>query len=389
MLLLRHPSSSGPMSRALGSYVLDPDTQVVAPVLNLLSEVDEQPASDLVLRLLQTERLPLRRAAASVAADKLRRGHFAVSSLTVLEEHARQRLRHEDPLEGGLDALDLATQLPGASFTRLLDAIGDRRVRAQVQRAQETGELIARSQAARVVADATAAIQADASGDAAEPDPMLRRLVREALLHTHKPRRHHAAVLLAASPYRHAVSRVCHDLTGGNNYFLAARAWTVLMRVGHAGRRADIALRALSDGRTALRGRALVNLGLNPEPISPGEARAVISGLQAEPDQTTVRHGVLFALGMSGAAELTALRRPRPRRGTARRRGGGSPTAGRSTTTCRSGAHCPDPGARPGVASAAGGPAAGSGRRGDRRCPRPRSPPRTCPRRGCGWRGAP
>ena len=79
------------------------------------------------------------------------------------------------------------------------------------------------------------------------------------------------------------------------------------MRVGHAGRRSDIALRALSDGRTALRGRALVNLGLNPEPISPGEARAVVAGLQAEPDQTTVRHGVLFALGMSGAAELTAL----------------------------------------------------------------------------------
>jgi hypothetical protein len=114
-------------------------------------------------------------------------------------------------------------------------------------------------------------------------------------------------VALAASPYRHAVSRVCHNLTGGNNYFLAARAWTVLMRVGHAGRRSDIALRALSDGRTALRGRALVNLGLNAEPISSGEARAVISGLQAEPDQITVRHGALFALGMSGAAELAVL----------------------------------------------------------------------------------
>ena len=169
VLLLRHPSSSGPMSRALGSHVLDPDAQVVAPVLNLLSEVDEQPAGDLVLRLLRTERLPLRRAAASVAADKLRRGHFAASSLTVLEEHARHRLRHEDPLEGGLDALDLATQLPGTSFSRLLGAIGDRRVRAQVERAQETGELIPRPQAARVVSDATAAIQADASGDTAEP----------------------------------------------------------------------------------------------------------------------------------------------------------------------------------------------------------------------------
>ena len=33
---------------------------------------------------------------------------------------------------------------------------------------------------------------------------MLRRLIREALFHTHKQRRHQAALLLAASPYRHA-----------------------------------------------------------------------------------------------------------------------------------------------------------------------------------------
>ncbi|MFC5177408.1 hypothetical protein [Nocardioides taihuensis] len=305
--LLRHPSSSSPMSRALGTYVIDPDAQVLAPVLNLLCEVYEQQASDLVLRLLHTERMPLRRAAASVAADKLRRGHFGPSSLALLEEHACHRLRHEDPLEGGLDALDLATQLPAASFTTVLESIGDRRVRAQLQGARATSELVAAPQAARVVAEAVACIQADATGENAEPDPMLRRLVREALLHPHKPRRHHAAVLLGASPYRHAVSRACHTMTGGDNSFLAARAWTVLMRVGHAGRRSEIALRALSEGRPALRGRALVNLGLNPEPISPGEARAIIAGLRAEAEQVPVRHGALFALGMSGAEELTTL----------------------------------------------------------------------------------
>lgn len=38
---------------------------------------------------------------------------------------------------------------------------------------------------------------------------MLRRLLREALFHSHKPRRHHAALLIATSPYAPAARDTC------------------------------------------------------------------------------------------------------------------------------------------------------------------------------------
>lgn len=305
--LIRHPSAQRHMSRALGSFVMHPDTQVVAPVLNLLAEVSEPAAADLVLRMMTGESKGLRRAAASVAAVKLRLGHFTEPAYRHLEAYAARVLRRGEPLEGGLDAFDLAIQLPSASFAAVMDAIGDRRVQAQLGRARSTGELLTRQQAAAVVADLAATVQSDAAGRShPEPDMMLRRLLRESLLHTHKARRHHAALLLGASPYRHAVSRQCHALTGASNYFLAARAWTVLMRVGHAGKRGDVVLRALSETRPTLQARALVNIGLNAEPIHHGEARAILSGLTTE-TRGSVRHGTLFALGMSGAEELRAL----------------------------------------------------------------------------------
>ncbi len=83
--LIRHPSAQRHLSRALGSFVMNPDTQVVAPVLNLLAEVDNPAASDLVLRMLEGESRVLRRAASSVAAAKLRLNHFAPADLERLE----------------------------------------------------------------------------------------------------------------------------------------------------------------------------------------------------------------------------------------------------------------------------------------------------------------
>lgn len=305
--LVRHPSGQRHITRALGSFVMHPDTQVVAPVFNLLTEVSDAAASDLVLRMLASESKGLRRAAASVAAAKLRRGHFGDEALRALEAYASVHLRQGEPLEGSLDAFDLATQLPTRSFAAVMDTVSDRRVQAQLGRARSTGELLTRQQAAHVVADVGAAVQADTEGqDHPEPDQMLRRLVREALFHTHKARRHHAGLFLAASPYRHAVARQCHTLTGGSNYFLAARAWTLMMRVGIAGRRGDVVLRALTDTRPTLKSRALINLGLNHEPVSSAEARALLA--QLEPDSRgSVRYGTFFALGMSGAKEMKAL----------------------------------------------------------------------------------
>lgn len=306
--LIRHDSAQRHLSRALGRFVMDPDTQVVLPVLQLLTEVDDAAAGALVMRMMGEDNKALRRAAASVAATKLRKGVLPEAGMRQLEAYAASTLRRAEPLDGGLDAFDVAMQLPSASFQAVLDRIPDRRVQAQLGRSRSTGELIPRLQAAAIVANLAAAVQADESEVRRHPEPdmMLRRLLRESMFHMHKSRRHQAALLLASSPYRRAVSRQCHDLVGGSNYFLAARAWTVLMRVGHAGRRSEVLLRAMSEVRPTLRGRALVNIGLDETRLSEGEAQALLASVPAT-ERGSVRHGLFFALGMSGSKLLFEL----------------------------------------------------------------------------------
>jgi hypothetical protein len=67
---VRHSNARRHLIMAVGQFVTDPDTQVVAPVLNLLSEVPDPAAAALTLRMLSadSDNRYLRRAASSVAA---------------------------------------------------------------------------------------------------------------------------------------------------------------------------------------------------------------------------------------------------------------------------------------------------------------------------------
>ena len=57
---------------------------------------------------------------------------------------------------------------------------------------------------------------------------------------------------------------------------------------------------------TALRARALVSLGLDDLELSTDQARALVAPLSPK-DRSSVRHGMLFALGMGGSALLGEL----------------------------------------------------------------------------------
>lgn len=305
--LLHQPNARRHLTRALGAFVMNPDTQVVAPVLNLLTEVPDEAAGDLVLRMLHAESKHLRSAASSVAAVKVSRGHFADKALPDLEAHVVGSLRRGETLDGRLDSFDLAVQLPPASWERAKGGLRNRRSFDLVGKAREGGELVPRGQTSSVINALSAAVQRDTPAhEPHEPDMMLRRLLREALLHAHKARRHHAALLLASSPYAAAVSRHVLDLAGHRNDLLAARAWTVLMRVGHGDRRPRIMLPALAETRPTIRARALVNLGLNPDPVRPHEVDALLGRLD-EKSPVNERLATLFALGMTGAPRVAAL----------------------------------------------------------------------------------
>jgi hypothetical protein len=317
---IRHTNARRHLILAVGQFVTDPDTQVVAPVLNLLSEVPDSAAAALTLRMLSadSDNKYLRRAASSVAAVKLARGHFDDAALPRLETHVLGALRRGDSLDGRLDSFDLAVRLPEQSWERVAGGIRTRRAHAHVAEARNGDELVSPARAASLVSDLAPAIQADTrSHHAQEPDLMLRRLLREALLHSHKPRRHHAALMIAATPYAPATAKHCLRLCADDNPLLAARAWTVLMRVGDGGHRDLVVERALAEERPSIRARALVNVGLGGE-LRPEQSSAIAERYDAA--KAPERHATLFALGMSGAPELTQLAKsddPETQRGAA------------------------------------------------------------------------
>ncbi|HEY0949239.1 hypothetical protein, partial [Nocardioides sp.] len=109
---------------------------------------------------------------------------------------------------------------------------------------------------------------------------------------------------IAASPYAPAAARHCLRLASDDNELLAARAWTVLMRLGDGGQREQVVHRAVVDERPTVRARALVNAGLGGS-LKPDESAAVAGRYDAA--RSAERHATLFALGMAGAPELADL----------------------------------------------------------------------------------
>ncbi|WP_309647758.1 hypothetical protein, partial [Nocardioides sp.] len=316
---LRHPSSQRHVSRALGNFVMDPDAQVVAPVLNLLGEVTDRAASDLVLRLLSSPSRSLRRAATSVAATKVARGHIDVEAMPELERQLERQLARGVDLDGGLDTLDLAVHLPRTSWESVESRLRDPVATALVVRARSTRELIASRRAAALASEVATAIQdATPTHHPIETDMMLHRLVREALVHTHKARRHHAALLLAASPYGPATADQVLALTHHGDEFIAARAWAMLMRLpcptpptGPRARRVG----AMPERHAA---RVMVNVGLHDRPLDHETGASIAARLPA--GRRSEQHAALFALGMHASPELERLSEhqdDRTRRGAA------------------------------------------------------------------------
>ena len=305
--LLRHAEARGHLGQAIGRYVMNPDAQVILPVLNLLSEVDDPAASTLTLRMLQHERPSVRRAASSVAATKVARGLFAAGDLAQLEGYVIGSLRRGESLDGRLDTFDLAVHLPDESWARVSDKLRSKRAFSLVGNARATGELVATSPAVAAIRVHAGIAQAEAPAHVRlELDMMLRRLLRESLLHAHKPRRHHAALLLAASPYADAISRRCRELARETNDVLAARAWTVLMRVGVQSDHDTVVGEALAESRASIRARGLVMAGLMPGELDDDHAERIAVTVE-EQTRPVAQMAGLFALGMKGSEQVKRL----------------------------------------------------------------------------------
>lgn len=299
-LLISHPQARAHLSRQVGEFVIDPDAQNVVPALALLRVVGDEPAAELVLRLLGSRNGLLRRGAAEVAGSLASQGVFRGVRADALERFVGSELSRVGDVGRRIDVLDLVGQVSEEAFARLLAAVPDVRVKRVLTRARTQRE-IGDADLCRIVAEGVATFAEAALGRTAhDPDLMLRRLVREALFHTQRERRHLAAVSLSLSPYARAVGRALLDLTTDPDQQVAAMAWSVLRRLGHVVDRETVATAALRERRDELRPRALLTLGLCHGPLREGDAAALAQSACDPGSSAEERHAAVFALGMAG-----------------------------------------------------------------------------------------
>jgi hypothetical protein len=168
------------------------------------------------------------------------------------------------------------------------------------------------SSTARIIAEGVAAFaEAATTKGAHDPDQMLRRLIREALFHVQRDRRHVAAVLLGLSPYGRAVAQTVLKLTGEADDQVASMSWSVLRRLGHVVERDEVAAVACAETRSGLRARGFLTTGLSRGRLNDGAADQLLDA--ARSSQTpSLQHAALFALGMSAHSHLAELCQDEP-----------------------------------------------------------------------------
>jgi hypothetical protein len=306
-VLVRSPVAQRHVLLALGEQVMDPAVQVIGPALSLLGEVSGTASSELVLRLLASENPVLRHSATSVAVTKAERGHFSEAALDQLEAHAVRGISRHPGAAHALDAIELTAHLEEAGYQRVLALARDQRTQQALVTTRAMSEIIPSDQARTITREMSATVQAAAPAPfGLEPDPMLERLLREALFHANKQRRFHAAVLLATSPYARAIADACRELALCPNETVAARAWTLLGRIGPETGSVSATHLALAEPRPTVRARALLNVGVSRERLGAAEADGLVD-LATSTDSPDVAHAASFALGMQGARQLQEL----------------------------------------------------------------------------------
>ena len=304
--LLADPTGRRQLAMSVGRFVMHPDVQSVAPALSLLQEMSDHPAGDLVLRLMHDGNPLLGRGAAGVAGPLLAQGAFPERGHPALERHVRLELRRPGYGLRRMDALDLASRLPQTSYARIVESIGDSRSRAWVARACVSHELV-EADVSRATCESVASFAESVLGRSAhDPDQMLRRLLREALFHTHRDRRQLAAITLAASPHARPIAESLLRLTRDNDSVTSTMSWSLLRRLGHVMEREQVATLALDERSKALRPSALVVLGLSRGEVPSSMAEHLLRAATQSED-SRLGHAATFALGMAGHPLLETL----------------------------------------------------------------------------------
>ncbi|HET6626236.1 MAG TPA: hypothetical protein VFG63_07585 [Nocardioidaceae bacterium] len=287
ILLMHHPRAKRALVQAIGAYVMRPDSLLVVDLLALLTEMADPPASDLVLRLLEQQPPgPVLNGAVWAASSKVTRRQFSGDELDRLERAVARLVLREGVEAGGLfhRLADLVAVLPGPARDRLGTAgeSGRGLPRPDPQSAQRW----ALSQVGTVCEALT---QPDEYVD----DPLLERLVEEAVFHSNAERRFQAALTMAFSPHRERLASACAGLVEQHldgtrvlEPLLAERVMLLLTFFGTEHQRA-LVHRVIRDGPANLLGSALLSAAHLP-PTADRHAVAEPPAATGRPDLTPI-----------------------------------------------------------------------------------------------------
>lgn len=270
------------LSKSIGKLALTPNHRLVLPALHLLGEIGTPAASTLVLRLLDAREAALRSAASIVAASMVLRGRMDAAA-TELERYVGTSLVHTDHADRppSVALTDLAVRLDDDAFDRVVSATPSPQVRQALVQVYDSHELIA-GDVARMVSDRIALQSETTFGrQTMDPDLMLRALIREALCHVSRERRHVASHVLAVSPFGPAVADGLLEITEHADDHLARLAWLSVRRLAGVVDQDRLVHRVMTESRPHLRNVAILSLVGSPSPI-PGNAVDQLAGIAAD-----------------------------------------------------------------------------------------------------------
>lgn len=293
LLLSLHDLARRSLVTSIGEQVTGNRPVVVADAIALLQQIEDPRAGDLVIRLLEHPDAATRDGAIFATSAKLSRGHFDEGQLGTLERTVVGLSRRH-----GLDT--------GGPFGRISDVVevlppevADRVRRAAPHAAARRPSGPAPLSHPRSLIAQLARVVARPEGQPEEP--MLERLVEEALDHKVAERRFQAGLSIALSPYRARVARGAAALLrqrAEGDPVLEERAMVLLTLVATSSEREQI--RALAeDPSSPVRAGALITLAhIPPSEVPAGVDLSALTS-PGQTDARTVRASVYFA-GMTG-----------------------------------------------------------------------------------------
>ena len=229
--LAQDPTSQRFVVKAIGRLVTHPGAPFVEPALRPLRHLHDPKATRLVLRMLHHPSATLRRGAARVTSWMIARGQLDDPTLDTLQTDLPHLL---DPAHNGsvnTDALDILAALPEPRRTHVLTTLDptlDPTTTTDLRHALDSGQLLTPEQAHRTLTTISTTLGLGPPTLLTEHNPLLLRLLHEALTHIHHERRHQAGLLLAATPYAHTLPHALLRTLDTNDPTHAARTLELL-----------------------------------------------------------------------------------------------------------------------------------------------------------------